>query len=153
VICSLRLRTLTVGFFRFADPVADQLREKLNEFAAIVRVSDGSRTAVLSEDLTVLMRAIWMQEPGRFLVDFSRIRDGRNVHLGDVAGNERSMSIGDARMKPTDRCAAMLDLSTQVLAVQENASGVTYASIARYFHSKIPVLGRLRFLPIVVFYP
>ncbi len=139
---------ITIGFFRSDSPVMDRISEKLIEFAAQPKPLNISRTATLDQDTPVLLRNIQRVSDGAFLLDFTRIRDIPSLSLSDLSGNEDRITFAGEK-RPAEYTTAVLDPSSRVLAIQENAYGISPAMVAKYWQVIIPDLPRFRFDPIL----
>lgn len=124
------MKFLKVGCFRSDDPIPQQIAALLAEFSKEPRKTDGSRTRIIG-GLPILLRNIVEKEPGEvYLIDFARIRDEKNLPLGDIRGNEDEITFQD--MRPANRAAAVLDLLSRSILIQENGSGITHSGAGRY---------------------
>ena len=80
-----------------------------------------------------------------YLLDFAKIKDVRAMDLCDLKGNEARVEFKDAEPKPSDRAACILDIPSRCLLIQENNSGLSHGSVARYLRQIVDGYPPLRF--------
>jgi hypothetical protein len=138
-------RYLWVGCFRAEDPLPETVIAKLKEFAVEPRKTDGSRTRMVGDHPVVLRYVEPRDGEKTYLLDFARIKDVRAMDLCDLKGNESRVEFKDTEPKPSDRAACILDLPCRCLVIQENNSGISHGSVARYLRQIVDGFPPLRF--------
>ena len=127
-----QMKFLKVGCFRSVDAFQHEMAQALLEFSQQPFVPDGSRLRMVG-DVPIILRKTLLQPGGNaYLLDFARIREGKTLPLSDLKGNEGELSFQVHEKRPSDRTAAILDLPSQCLLIQENGSGISHTSVAKY---------------------
>jgi len=87
-------------------------------------------------DVPVILRYIEVQ-PGNdaYLLDFATIRMAKKLPLCDLNGNESELTFSDSDPRPADRAAALLDIRSRCLHIQENSSVISFASAGKYLRT------------------
>ncbi len=82
------------------------------------------------------------------MLDFTRIRNIPSLSVSDLSGNEDRVTFAGEK-RAAEYTAAILDPLSRVLAIQENAYGISPAMVAKYWQIIVSDLARFRFDPIL----
>lgn len=96
--------------------------------------NDASRARTLSENEPVRPRRLDPQED-HCSGEFTRIQVVAELPLSNAAGQEDTLRFNPGDPTPCDHTAFLFDYMSNVLHIDEHASGVTHAAFARYIQA------------------